>query len=69
MTRDLEFETLLRYESGWLTEQETLQLFSYLIKNDVLKALQGHYGRTARFYVEQEYLSPSGDILIDLTKL
>ena len=69
MTRNQELETLLRYENGELTEQETLQLFSYLIKNDVLKALQGHYQRTARFYVEQEYLSHSGDTLIDLTKL
>jgi len=64
MTLNQEFETLLRYESGWLTKQETLELFSYLIKNDVLKALQGHYGRTARLLVELELLSPSGDILI-----
>jgi hypothetical protein len=64
-----ELYLIFAYENGELTEQETLQLFSYLIKNDVLKALQGHYQRTARFYVEQEYLSPSGDILIDLTNL
>lgn len=69
MNRHQELDLIFAYENGDLTEQQTLELFSFLIKNDVLKALQGHYQRTARFYVEQEYLSPSGDILIDLTKL
>jgi hypothetical protein len=40
-------EQIILYESGELTESQTIQLFQHLINSGLVYSLQGHYGRTA----------------------
>ena len=41
---------------------ESLKMFSELIKNGMAWSLQGHYGRTAKHLIDNEYLLDNGDI-------
>ncbi|USC17062.1 hypothetical protein [Rhodococcus sp. 11-3] len=43
---------IIRYENGELTDEETANLFQYLIDNDWIPRLQGHYGRQAYYLVQ-----------------
>ncbi len=59
-------ELLIRYEQGETDEEELLLLFAGLIRSGLHWSLPGHYGRTARYYIESGQISPddypSGDI-------
>lgn len=55
-------DLIIRYESGELSDKETLQLFSQLIKSGDVWRLQGHYGRTATALINDLWLTPDGDI-------
>ena len=44
---------IVQYESGELTEDETITLFQELIDSGLAWKLQGSYGRTARDLIEQ----------------
>ena len=55
---------IIEYESGELTDNATLDLFSYLIKTGQCWTLQGHYGRTAKNLIEGGYIDKKGNILI-----
>ena len=52
---------IMDYEMGNLSDLDTLKLFSELIKNGMAWTLQGHYGRTARVLIDNEYLLDNGD--------
>jgi hypothetical protein len=39
---------IIAYENGQLNEEEIIDLFQYLINTGWGRALQSHYGRTAR---------------------
>lgn len=54
---------IIDYESGNLSEKETLALFSNLIKSGYINHLQGHYGRMANELMKRGLLSTKGDIL------
>lgn len=54
---------IIKYEQGDLSFQQTLDLFSELIKSELVWKLQGHYGRTAVALIKNGYLSKNGDIL------
>jgi len=56
-------DMIIAYESGELNDNETLELFSNLIKSGQAWRLQGHYGRTARAIIEAGYISEDGEIL------
>lgn len=61
-----EVGAIIAYESGTLDADETLTLFSHLVKNGHAWSLQGHYGRTASNLIKNGYLSDTGDILQDM---
>jgi hypothetical protein len=59
-------EQIIAYESGELSEQAEVELFSDLIKSGECWQLQGHYGRTASYYIQSGIIDDTGKILIDL---
>lgn len=63
---------LVRYETNGLSNMETLELFSYLIKKGYAWELQGSYGRTAKEMIDRGLINKDGviadnaeEILID----
>ncbi|ANT41071.1 hypothetical protein BI024_gp67 [Streptomyces phage Nanodon] len=54
---------MIDYESGNLTDEETLDFFGTLIKSGMVWSLQGHYGRTASSLIEQGWISEDGTVL------
>ena len=59
-------DKIIAYEQDWLGNQETLELFSELIKDGSCWTLQGHYGRTAKHLIDNEIISEDGEILVDI---
>lgn len=56
------------YAEGFLegegaTEQEQLEAWAYLIKTGLCWRLQGWYGRTAQWLIEDKIISKEGEIL------
>jgi len=58
-----EVDLIIEYESGEQTTEQTLELFSMLVKNGHAWTLQGHYGRTASALIEAGYIDKKGNIL------
>ena len=48
-------QKIIAYESGEMTERESVEFFSELIKNGLAWTLQGHYGRTAERLIDAGY--------------
>ena len=59
MGEDL-LQDLIDYEDGILDPDETLDLFSSLVRTGLVWELQGHYGRTASGLIQAGVLTPSG---------
>lgn len=59
---DSEVDLIIAYESGELSQQKTLELFSMLVKNGHAWSLQGMYGRMAHQLIEAGYLDKQGNI-------
>jgi hypothetical protein len=57
---------IMDYESGELSDKDTLQMFSEMIKSGMAWSLQGHYGRTASALIEDGWLNREGNILKQL---
>lgn len=57
------FNYITQYEQDGLERGETIELFAYLIKNGLCWSLQGHYGRMATWFIENEVISKEGKIL------
>lgn len=53
---------IIAYESGELSDEETVELFSMLVKSGMAWSLQGHYGRTATVMIDTGVLSEVGEI-------
>jgi len=64
-TRDL-VDQIMEYECGMLSDPETLEMFSEMVKSGTAWSLQGHYGRTASALIEDGWLNREGDILKEL---
>lgn len=45
-------DTIVAYECGELSDEDTLKLFGQLVANGMAWTLQGHYGRTATRLIE-----------------
>lgn len=56
-------DKIIAYESGELSNNEMLELFSKLVKNGMAWTLQGHYGRQASLLIDYGYLNRNGEIL------
>ena len=56
-------DKIIAYEQGNLDNNETLNLFSTLIKSGLCYKLQGHYGRTAEAIIAEGYLDREGNRL------
>lgn len=56
----LVIEAIMEYEAGDLNEEDTIILFSELIRSGMAWKLQGHYGRQAMWYIENEIISAEG---------
>ena len=54
---------IMDYESGQLSDKNTLKLFSELIRTGQVWSLQGCYGRTASALIEDGWLDSKGNIL------
>lgn len=57
-------DKIMAYEQGNLSDEETIELFSELVKSGEAWSLQGHYGRMATALIEDGYLSREGEVLI-----
>lgn len=60
--RDI-LDMIMDFESGELSDNEILELFSELIKTGKLKDLQGMYQRMASDLIKQGYLDKNGNVL------
>lgn len=59
---------LLTYVTGFegdedFSQEDTLDLFSYLIKTGLCWTLPGYYGRTAEKFIKSGLIAQNGDIL------
>jgi hypothetical protein len=57
------FDMIIAFEEGTLQSNETLELFSELIKTGLAWTLQGMYGRQAMEFIESGFLDKQGNIL------
>ena len=55
--------SIIAYECGELSDEDTLILFAHLIRTGRAWSLQGFYGRAATQLINAGYISPEGDIL------
>jgi hypothetical protein len=64
-TKDL-IDQMMDYEMGILSDIETLDMFSTIIKEKMQYNLQGHYGRTVTSLIIDGWLDRNGNILKEL---
>jgi len=55
-------DMIIAYETGELSDNDTLKLFAELIKTEQCWTLQGHYGRTASTLIEDGRIDKKGNI-------
>lgn len=53
---------IIQFEEGKLDQEDTLELFSYLIKSGQAWQLQGSYGRAAAGLIENGIINKDGSI-------
>ena len=49
---------IIAYENDELDQDQVIDLFQNLVDNGMAWSLQGHYGRTAEWLIEHDYISP-----------
>lgn len=55
-------DTIIAYECGELSAEDTLKMFGQLVKNGMACTLQGHYGRTAAALIERGLIDRKGEV-------
>jgi len=55
-------EEIIKFESGELSFEDTLLLFSKLIQSGDAWNLQGFYGRTAKEFIDEGFIDKEGKI-------
>jgi hypothetical protein len=51
-----QIDKIMAYENGELDEDETIELFQSLLDSGLAWQLQGHYGRTAQYLLDNGYI-------------
>jgi hypothetical protein len=54
---------IMEFEDGGMSNDNVLELFSYLIKTGQAWSLQGSYGRMAKALIENRYIDKNGNII------
>ena len=54
------FDSIIAFEEGQLNDDEVILLFQTLIDNGMAWRLQGIYGRTAKYLIENGFCHPQG---------
>ncbi len=63
MEKDERINLIIEFETGEITEENALKLFSELIKSGLCWKLQGFYGRTAQNLIDNKFIDKVGNIL------
>jgi hypothetical protein len=70
MTTQPDFiDLIIAYESGDLSDYQTVNLFSDLVRTGLAFQLQGHYGRTAAALIEAGYIDREGNLSLAVLEL
>lgn len=56
-------DRIIAFETGELSNDDTIKMFSEMVKDGSAWQLQGLYGRNARYLMKKGYLAENGDIL------
>jgi hypothetical protein len=56
-------DKIIAYESDELSDKETIELFQDLVDSGLAWKLQGHYGRTAKAYIDAGFVHVGGNRL------
>ncbi len=59
-------DQLMAYEDGSLGAEDTLRLFSDLVRTGLAWKLQGHYGRAAALLIDAGYIDRDGALDAEL---
>lgn len=60
---------MIDFETGTLGFEQTIKLFSCLVKNGMAWTLQGFYGRTATRLIDNGYIDIQGNINEELLNM
>jgi hypothetical protein len=70
MTTQPDFiDLIIAYESGDLSDYQTVNLFAELVRTGLAFQLQGHYGRTAAALIEAGYIDREGNLSLAVLEL
>lgn len=53
-------DSIIRYESDEMSEEETIEFFQGLVNTGLAWSLQGHYGRVATHLIEEGLIALGG---------
>lgn len=56
-------DKIIAFESGEMSDNDTLDFFASMVKDGTVWELQGRYGRTAAWFIQNGYISRSGKVL------
>jgi hypothetical protein len=59
---ETQIDLIIAYESGDLSDYQTVNLFADLVRTGLAFQLQGHYGRTAAALIEAGYIDREGNL-------